>query len=163
MMLFFEFFILIVFWSSFAIFSQCCKSRIICALGLIIYLCVFCFMCLQAMNASTSWCSQLPCHYQRTDLSPPLRHLDLPPSPLCPQLFVVNMLVCKFACNCTPPCKFALEFDAMIFSSTLELFFRYFWAFFFAYWKLFVLEWWSSPPLHSCDTQHFFAIFLVWC
>jgi hypothetical protein len=43
MMSFLGFFILIVFWSSFTIFSQLCKAGIICALGLIIYLYVFVF------------------------------------------------------------------------------------------------------------------------
>ncbi len=162
MMPFLGFFILIVFWSFFTIFSQRCKAWIICALGFIIYLCVLCFMCLQAMKANTSWCSQFPCHYQGFELSPMLCPLDLQPSPLHPQLFVVNLLVCKFTCNSTPPCKFAHEFDAMIFSSTLEFLFHYFRVLFFASSKLFALEWWSSSPLHSCNTQQFFALFLVW-
>jgi hypothetical protein len=58
------------------------------------------------------------CH-QGIELSLPFHPFDLPPSPLHFQLFVVNMLVCEFACNSTPPCKFALSPSLYNFSSVI--------------------------------------------
>jgi hypothetical protein len=106
--------ILVFFCRSLAFWSQCCVVGIIFYLGLMNSFCVACFICLQAMSASTLVWSQLPWHWEGLVCLIVLSFW-LRPTICLPKCKLVPIHACEFTCNFTKLLAFEVALGCKIF------------------------------------------------